>query len=249
MRTAAWYLALLAACASPSWAIKPLVSGDVPTAEKGLYEVFVGYLVTYAGSATVHEVPFWEVVYGLTQGQELTIEAPLLVHDGSGGSTAGIGDVILGTKYRLLGEPLADSGLSASLEIALPTGDSDRSLGSGAVDVDLRLRGGWQFGSEVVYLNLGHTWLGEDDDEPRDNTWFYAAVWDHPVGTKLRLLTEFYRKTADDPEASDRLAATVGIKWHFPHRQQLQLSIGRSLRSGAQGGPDVRFYVGWRRDF
>ena len=58
MRTAAWYLALLVACSSPSWAIKPLVSGDIPTAEKGVFEVFVGYLLTVAGSTTVHEVPF-----------------------------------------------------------------------------------------------------------------------------------------------------------------------------------------------
>ena len=249
MRNIGWYLALLVACASPGWAIKPLVSGDVPTAEKGVCEVFIGYLVTDAGDTTVHEVPFWEVVFGLTRRQELTISDPILVRDSSGGSAAGVGDVTLGTKYRLLGEPSADSGLSASLEITLPTGDADRGLGSGAVAVDLRLRGGWQFGSEVVYLNLGHTWLGEDDDEPRDDTWFYAAVWDHPIGTKLRLLTEIYARTADDPGAPDRLAATVGIKRHFPRRQQLQLSVGRSLRSGAQGGPDIRFYLGWRRDF
>ena len=247
MRKAAWYLALVIACASPSWAIKPLVSGDIPTAEKGLYEVFVGYLVTDSGDATVHEVPFWEVVYGLTQPQELTIEAPILIRDGGTGSTGGLGDVVVGTKYRLLGEPSADSGLSASLEIKLPTGDSDRGLGSGAVAVDVRVRGGWQFGREVVYLNLGHTWVGEDE-EPQENTWFYAAVWDHPVGRKLRLLTEVYGKTADEPDAPKRLAATVGIKWYFPHRQQLQLSVGRSLRSDAEGGPDVRFYAGWRKD-
>ena len=247
MMKTAWYLSLLLACATPGWAIPPLVSGDVPTADRGTYELFIGYVATDSGSTTEHEVPFWELVYGLTSRQELTIEAPLLVLDEAGGSTTGLADVVIGTKYRLLGEPSADSGLSASLEVKLPTGDSDRGLGAGAVNVDLRLRGGWEFGREVFYLNLGHTWIGEDE-EPRENTWFYAAVWDHPVGERLRLLTELYWKTAK-LGAPDRLAASVGVKWRFPQRQQLQFSLGRSLRSDARGGPDVRVYAGWRKDF
>lgn len=241
-------LSLLLACATAGRAIPPLVSGDVPTADRGTYELFIGYVATDSGSTTEHEVPFWELVYGLTSRQELTIEAPLLLLDEANGSTSGLADVVIGTKVRLLGAPSADSGLSASLEVKLPTGDSDRGLGAGAVNVDLRLRGGWELGREVFYLNLGHTWIGEDE-EPRKNTWFYAAVWDHPVGERLRLLTELYSKTANRLGTPDRLAASVGVKWRFPQRQQLQFSIGRSLRSGAKGGPDVRIYAGWRKDF
>jgi len=230
----------------PTCAIPPLVSGDIPTADHGTYELFFGYVLKDGGAVTEEEIPFWELVYGLTNVQELTIEAPIVRRDDLPGTTTGVGDVIIGTKYRLIGEPAADSGLSASLEVKLPTGDEQRGLGSGAVDVDLRARGGLEFGREVVYFNLGHSWVGE---EGRDNTWFYSAVWDHPVRRNLRLLTEVYGKTASESGTPNTLAGTVGIKWRLPHRQQLQASIGRSLRHDTAGGPDLRVYAGWRRDF
>ena len=239
-------LLAVALAAGPTWAIPPLVSGDIPTADHGTYELFFGYVLKDGGIVTEEELPFWELVYGLTSVQELTIEAPIVRRDDLSGTTTGLGDVIIGTKYRLLGKPSADSGLSASLEVSLPTGDEQRGLGSGAVDVDLKARGGWQLGCEVVYFNLGHTWVGE---ERKDNTWFYSGVWDHPVRRNLRLLTEVYGKTANEPGAPNALAGTVGIKWRLAHRQQLQFSIGRSLRHDRVGGPDLRVYAGWRRDF
>lgn len=239
----------LMAYAGPAMAIKPLVSGDVPTAKKGGYELLVGNLYNDDGSVRTHELPFWELIYGLTERQELTIEAPIVLRDGPDGDAAGFGDVILGTKYRLFGEPAADSGLSVSLEVKLPTGNDRRGLGSGATNVDLLSRWGWQFGPEVVYFNLGHTWIGERGDEELDNSWFYAAVWDHPVSNKLRLLTEVYGKTAADPASPNRVAATIGIKWWFRPNQQFHFSVGRSLREDAEGGPKLRLYTGWRMDF
>ena len=132
----------LAGYSSPVRAIPPLVSGDIPTADRGTYELFFGYVLKDGAAVTEKEIPFWELVYGLTKVQELTIEAPIVRRNGPAGTTTGIGDVILGTKYRFVGRPAADSGLSISLEVKLPTGDEDRGLGAGAVAVDLRARGG-----------------------------------------------------------------------------------------------------------
>lgn len=242
-------IAALLCFTDPAAAIPPLVSGDVPTASRGIYEFFVGHVFRDNGDVETWEVPFWELVYGLSERQEVTIEAPVVVREDAHGTTTGLGDAVIGTKLRLLGKPAADAGLSVSLEIKLPTGDPDRGLGSGAADVDLRARWGWQVRSEVVYINLGHTWVGERDGESLDNTWFYATVWDHPLGRAVRLLTEIYGKAADEPSAPNRLAATAGIKWKFRPAQQLQFSVGRSLRGGAEGGPRLRLYAGWRRDF
>lgn len=240
---------LMMASANQALAIPPLVSGDIPTAGKGIYELFVGYLLEQKSSVKKHTVPFSELVYGISDRQELTLEAPLLVRDGPADSALGFGEVVLGTKYRLLGDPRTDSGLSASLEVKPPTGNHARGLGSGATDVDLRARGGWEFGREVVYLNLGHTWVGEDGSERRENVWFYSGVWDHPMKPTLRLLTEIYHKTSPNPGGPTSLAATIGIKWLVWPAQQFHLSLGRSLREHAEGGPALRLYVGWRWDF
>ena len=249
LATWAAVLAALAVAASPARAIPPLVAGDVPTADEGLLELFVGYVLKDGGSSRTHELPFWEVVYGLTKRQELTIEAPILLLTGDGRSILGPGDIVIGTKYRLLGKPAADSGASVSLEIKLPNADRGRGLGSGAANVDLRTRWGWEIGREVVYFNLGRTWVGGPNGARRRNTWFYAGVWDHPAGPKLRILFEVYAKTPDEPGGQERLAFTVGLKRKLPGRQQLHLSVGRSLRARAAGGPSWRVYTGWRQDF
>lgn len=133
---------LLIASPGSALAIPPIVSGDIPTAGKGIYELFVGYLLEEKSHIKTHALPFWELVYGFGDRQEFTIEAPLLFRNGPADSALGFGDVVLGTKYRLLGNPRTDSGLSASLEVKLPTGNRARGLGSGATDVDLRARGG-----------------------------------------------------------------------------------------------------------
>lgn len=159
---------LVTLCASPVRAIPPIVSGDVPAAGKGVYELFVGYLLVNSGDTEEHQVPFWELVYGATERQDLTLEAPLIFLDGPDGSTLGIGDVVLGTKYRIVGSPSSDAGLSASLEVKLPSADRSPVLGSGATDVNLRARWGWELGRQVVYVNLGHVWVGEHGDERRD---------------------------------------------------------------------------------
>lgn len=240
---------LLITSAGSAWAIPPLVSGDIPTAGQGIYELFVGYLLEEKSNVKSHAVPFWELVYGFSDRQEFTLEAPLLVRDAPADSALGFGDVVLGTKYRLLGNPMADSGLSVSLEVKVPTGNRARGLGSGATDVDMRARGGWEVGRGVAYLNLGHTWVGEDGNERRENTWFYSGVWDHPLRPKLRLLTEVYGKTSPDPSSPTRLAATIGVKWLVWSAQQFHFSLGRSLREHTEGGPNLRLYVGWRWDF
>ena len=233
----------------PALAIPPIVSGDVPTTEKGHSELFVGYLQSESGDTTAREVPFLELVYGLTVRQELTIETPLIFLDDTTGTEGGLGDVVIGTKYRMVGQPDEDSGLSASLEVKLPTGDQDRGLSSGATDVDLRVRFGRQIRREVVYGNVGHTWVGENRGEQLDNRWFVSGVWDHPAGSKVRLLSEVYFRTPSDPAGANRLAATIGIKWRVLPKQQCHLSIGSSLRAHAEGGPRLRVYAGWRWDF
>ena len=63
-------LLAVALAEGPTWAIPPLVSGDVPTADHGTYELFLGYVLKDDGVLTEEEIPFWELVYGLRQDGE-----------------------------------------------------------------------------------------------------------------------------------------------------------------------------------
>ena len=92
--------ALLLAGALTCFAPPPLVTGDVPTADKGTFEWYVGGLYQDSGSSISRAVPFTELVYGLTECWEVSAEAMGLSKSGE----YGFGDMVLGTKYVVLPE-------------------------------------------------------------------------------------------------------------------------------------------------
>jgi len=130
-------LALLLICTFRCFAPPPLVTGDVPTADKHTFEWYVGgrYQESESGKPS-RLLPFTELVYGLTDKQELTFEIAGL----STGHEYGLNDAVVGTKYVFLEETELRPGVAGSFELKLPTGDKDRGLGSGEFDYDLRLR-------------------------------------------------------------------------------------------------------------
>ena len=131
--TLAGVLAVVPQCFAPP----PLVTGDVPTADKGTFEWYVGgrYQESETGKPS-RLLPFTELVYGLSDRQELTVEFAGLSQD----RQFGINDMVVGTKYIFLKETEQRPGIAGSFELKLPTGNEARGLGSGEFDYDLRLR-------------------------------------------------------------------------------------------------------------
>src|SRR5687768_580223 len=74
----------------------PLVTGDVPTADKETYEWYLGarYQESESGNPS-RLLPFTELVYGLTDRMELTFETSGLSKD----HEYGLSDSVIGTKY------------------------------------------------------------------------------------------------------------------------------------------------------
>lgn len=63
-----WYVVcLLIASADLASAIPPLVSGDVPTAGKGIYELFMGYLLEEKSGLKTHTLKAASADRGLSQ--------------------------------------------------------------------------------------------------------------------------------------------------------------------------------------
>ena len=77
--TCSFALALLAFTACPAFAPPPMITGDVPTADHQRFELYTGlrYQENEAG-VPARQLPFTELVYGLTPRQELTFEIAYL---------------------------------------------------------------------------------------------------------------------------------------------------------------------------
>lgn len=241
-------LLLLLGSAVRSPAPPPLVTGDVPTADKGAFEWYVG--LAYEDSGAIERaLPHTELVYGLMTNWEFSIETDFLSTQGQ----HGFGDVGLGTKYCLLTETDQRPGVSFAAGVGLPTGNKDKGLGAGAADFSLEARVQKTFGFFTPMLNLGYVWQNEPTiggvhlDRRDYLTAAFGQAWQ--LTEQAYLLSEIYGRSKDEPGGEYEVAAQIGFKYEFSETFQVHGAVGRSLRDHAKGGPDLRVYLGCEISF
>ena len=236
-----------------AFAIPPLVAGDVPTADKGGAELFLGTRHQRTGDLE-REIPFIELVLGVSAWQELTVEAPYLSLTPAQSSVrTGFGDVVVGTKMVFLREAERRPGVALSVEAKLNNGDSRQGLGSGAVDYELRLRSQKTLGRFTALGNVGHTFVGtpviDGVRQERRDTWFFAVGQEYRVAEKTKFVSELYWRNSDIPGEAATFAGDVGFKQELRSGLQVQAAVGKSLRSGSLAEPQLRIYVGVKLAF
>ena len=246
---------MLALFATSSWAVPPLVTGDVPTAEEGVTELFVGSVSKTSPSRDEEQqLPWMELVYGISDRQEVTFEVPHVKSSPqSSASVSGMGDAVIGTKF-LLG-PTKPQGLNygMSVEIKLDNASWEKGLGTGAKDLDIRLRAQKDVGRNEFIWNLGYTFVGDPQTaagraEAR-NVAYWATAFCHKVSTRATVLAELYGSQSSEPGGDSRFAFNTGFKYKIGERQWLHFAWGSSLRDGWTGGPKSRMYIGTKMEF
>ena len=85
------------------------------------------------------------------------------------GSSSGIGDILVRTKVVLLANDGFDA--AAAVDIRLPTGDSEKLLGTGYTQARVMFIGGTTLGSVNPHVNVGYTFGGEGMKFGADNRW------------------------------------------------------------------------------
>lgn len=242
--------ATLLAFAPRCFAPPPLVTGDVPTANKETFEWYLGarYQESESGNPA-RLLPFTELVYGLTDRMELTFETAGLSKD----HEYGLSDSVLGTKYVVLKETDKRPGIAGSFELKLPTGAESRGLGSGEFDYDLRLRTQKTWGWFTAIGNAGYTFLTEPEyggvTTSKENVWLLTFAQEYQVAEKTKLLSEIYFVSREEPSDPNRLAANIGFKHKLRDDLTVHAAVGKSVREDNRGGPDVRVYVGVKWEF
>lgn len=239
---------LLALFSKKAEGVPPLVVGDVPTADKNHVEWFIG--MRYQKAASIErQITFTEMVYGISDRQELTFEIPYLSLNGS----HGFGDAVLGTKFQFIKEAERIPGVAGSFEIKLPNASQTKGLGTGANEYDLRLRSQKSWAWFTGLINIGYTFVGEPKidgvRQKRDNVLFTAFAQEFEIDPKTKILSEIYWRNSDEPGDPDRFAFDVGFKYRLFPSLAFHTAIGKSLREDNIGGPDLRVYAGVKMEF
>jgi hypothetical protein len=234
--------------AGPARAVPPLVAGDVPPADRGTLETFAGFKYQDSG-AIERQIPALEFAYGISGRQEITLELPFLSVSEPGVPTrSGLGDAAIGTKVVILPESETAPGIALSLEIKLDNGDERKGLGSGARNAGARSRVEKTWGDFTEIANLGYTVASEPEvggqRQARNDVWFAAWAQYFALTSATSLLADLYLETSEEPGGRDRIAADIGFKHDLSDWLQLRAALGKSLRTGNEGGPDLRAYAG-----
>ncbi len=224
-----------------------------------------------AGEKETEQELALEYEYGVTADWTVKAEIPLVDKDSNGNGSTGIGDMVLGTKYRFLRVDLPGKQYSttALFQIKLPTGDDDRSprLGSGSTDFVGGLLHGlesrrWYYNTAARYrLNTE----GGGDLEKGDKVFLDIVGGVRPVltgykepDTVLFLELNFENAERDTLRGSDvadtggwELFLSPGVFWTYRTyavTAGVQIPIAENL-NGTQATSDYRFKLSMKYEF
>jgi outer membrane putative beta-barrel porin/alpha-amylase len=231
MNRAALVTVILAVLApSPAWAGRPLETEDTATLAPGTFESEMsGDYVRNPDDDS------WSVKGVLKAGTwprfEAKLELPVLVLEPDRSrSHSGVGDAVVGAKYRFVDEEPAVPALLGAVALRLPTGDTDRSLGREDVDVTAVGVVGKTFGSFIVHGNIGYTFVTANRDL---DVWTLAASAEYRVTAALSLVGEVLGFLAShcDERATGRVRA--GATYAIRRNVRLDAAVGHGFTRGS----------------
>ena len=124
---------------------QPFVTDDADTTPKRKFHFEFSnefdWLQRSASPAVRQNTADFEIAYGLLEDVEISLAAPLLTIFNSRGTVpqrlTGIGDMSASVKYNFLkeNEKSRRPAMAVTVNLELPTGDTNRQLGSGLTDV------------------------------------------------------------------------------------------------------------------
>jgi len=198
-------VAALALIASPGMAGagRPLDTEDTGTAER--VEVELGATYETASDGDTGDAAI-VVNVGLRENLEVNVQGTLAVVDPpDAGVRGGVGDTVLGVKYRFLDEAPPWPALLGRLTLRLPTGDETRGLGVDGVDIGVLLAASRTRGSLTLTANVGYTITTGDADVV-----ILAASVEWAPGGAWRLVGEIAGEVAVGRAAADTAVVRIG---------------------------------------
>ncbi|OHB82004.1 MAG: hypothetical protein A2W31_05285 [Planctomycetes bacterium RBG_16_64_10] len=221
-----------------------MFTDDPETPGRGGWEINISHNIERTRDAFFMETPLFDINYGLLDNDQWKIEFPVLYLDSDEhGSHWGMGDLLLGWKYRFLEEE--DHHIMASVypQLLVPTANERVGLGGGNVEALFPLQIGKHFFQEKVFVygEIGYNVvLGASDA----NSWRYGLAAASRATERLELMAEVAGLAFPGGTEPDDTFFNVGFKYDFTKRVSLIAAFGRSFHEVNRGTPDLLTFVG-----
>jgi hypothetical protein len=233
------FLVLLTAV--PAFAGPPLLTDDPDTPGDKNWEINVAFTLDKRPTESTYETPLIDLNYGVGENIQLKYEVPWLVlHEQGDGTKSGLGNSLVGVKWRFLDEDKSGVNMSVypQIEFNPPTSSARRGLVDEGTNVLLPVEVSKKFGPVLVNGELGYTIRQHDDDE-----WFYGLICGYQLQENLTFLGEIHGSATNEFKTNE-VVFNIGTQWDFTKRYGLLASAGRSFSRATSDEPNLLLYLG-----
>ncbi len=235
--------ALLILCAVSSWAGPPFRTDDPEPVDYQHGEFYVAAQYEKDKDVTSGAAPSLELNYGVAPNVMLHLIAPYALYRAVGSGTHwGYGDTEVGIKYRFVNNEDSHFMAGTFPLVELPTGDSDKGLGSGHTMYFIPL---WLQKSWGPWQSYGGGGFWRNPGAGNKDYWFFGWQVQREMSQMLTLGAELFRQTKTTADGTSQNGFTIGAIVNLTDDHHLLFSAGRSFNG------DNRFsaYVAYQYTF
>ncbi|MGA2028620.1 MAG: transporter [Verrucomicrobiota bacterium] len=179
---------LLLPCAA--LAVSPLVTDDADTVDFEHLQLNSGLQFSRTASAKLYDYSV-NPVYGIASRGEFGATFGYDWRNGNGNDADGISDLILETKWRLIGTATNLFKLSARFDLKLPTASERLGLGN-EPDADIYLIATRNWGNTYLDWNIGYTAVDAAHNNFGDDRWFLGQAVRQQLNDRWTLIGDAY---------------------------------------------------------
>ena len=206
----------------------PMITDDPGTPGDGHWEINIASLVTRSSDGDSYQLPLIDLNYGWGDRIQLKYEVPWVLDRNSDDSIAGLGNSLLGVKWRFY--DAGPSGWQIStypqVEFNYPaSGSPRRGLADSGTSYLLPAEFERSYENFGVNFELGR-WRRP---APFADTWVGGAVIGHEVHKGFEVIAELHLETATGSRRET--IVNFGGRWDFSDRYTLLISAGRDVQN------------------
>jgi hypothetical protein len=228
-------------CATTAFAGPPLITDDPDTPGPNTWEIEAAVISQYANHQWQLQTPFLDNNYGVGDHIELTYDIGWNeVVPRNGGAVSGLGDSLLGAKWRFLDQEKSwlDVSVYPQVQFNNVTSSVRRGIVAGGTSVILPFEIGHKWGPLDVYMEPGFAW-----NQRGLNQGFWGLAAEYEVTEKFTLMGELHYDFEGSFDENE-LLFNLGFSQTLTDHIALIGSVGRAVFGPSDIIPNFMSYLG-----
>ena len=219
----------------------PMLTDDPGTPGGGRWEINIAALTGFAAGVQSYQLPLIDVNYGVGERLQLKYEAPFVVEHEFGASRSGMGNSLLGIKWRFYDAGQDSWQVSTYPQIQFNYPDSaspPHGLADAGTSVLLPVEFAKSYREFGLDFEFGR-WLRPSG---QGDSWIAGVVVGRDIRKGLEVMAELHDEGAGF--GRNESVVNLGLRWDMSGHYTLLVAAGRDLRNGFGPPNTLLTYLG-----